>query len=90
VRKEGSDLACTTRAVSVAIVNDEASIVELLKWNLEKEGYDARGYPNTAAALGLIEKPADVALLDKANFDGTIAAKLRRRDLPRARLRCWT
>jgi DNA-binding response OmpR family regulator len=56
----------------VAIVNNEKSLVEALTLNLREEGYEVRAYANTAAALELIDKPADIALLDKSNspYDG--------------------
>jgi DNA-binding response OmpR family regulator len=58
--------------LTVAIVNDEPGILQAVRCRLESEGYDVRAYANTADALELISKPADVALLDGSNhpFDG--------------------
>jgi two-component system response regulator ChvI len=66
---------------TVAIVNDEQSLIELLRFNLERRSYLVRAYTNTSDALDLIQDPADVALIDRTNwpFDGLeLYSRLRR------------
>ena len=55
------------RKPSVAIVNNERIIATSLRMALEAEGFLVRTYADTASALGLIDDPADIALLDKTN-----------------------
>lgn len=55
------------RTPTLAIVNDERNIVTSLRMVFEAEGFRVRGYADTVSALQLIDDPADVALLDKAN-----------------------
>jgi two-component system, OmpR family, alkaline phosphatase synthesis response regulator PhoP len=51
--------------VRVLIVDDEPDIVELLKYNLQSEGYDCLTAPNGEKALELVEKhKPDLILLD--------------------------
>lgn len=51
--------------VRVLIVDDEPDIVELLKYNLQAEGYDCLTAPNGEKALELVEKhKPDLILLD--------------------------
>jgi DNA-binding response OmpR family regulator len=77
----------------VAIVNNEAALVEALTYNLSEEGYEVRTYDNTAAALELIERPTDIALLDKSNhpFNGVeLYRRLRAHvDMPIVFLSAW-
>jgi DNA-binding response OmpR family regulator len=77
----------------IAVVNNEAALVQALSYNLREEGYDVRAYDNTADALELIRKPADIALLDKSNspFDGVeLYRRLRKHlDMPVIFLSAW-
>lgn len=51
--------------IRVLIVDDEPDIVELLKYNLQSEGYDCLTAPNGEKALELVEKhKPDLILLD--------------------------
>jgi len=51
--------------IRVLIVDDEPDIVELLKYNLQSEGYDCITAPNGEKALELVEKhKPDLILLD--------------------------
>jgi two-component system, OmpR family, response regulator ChvI len=70
--KKGNAVRTPHRRQVIAVVNDEAALLEGLTYNLRDEGYEVRLYDNTADALELIERPADIALLDKSNypFDG--------------------
>lgn len=78
---------------SVAIVNNEAALVEALTYTLMDQGYEVRAYDNTADALELIQKPADIALLDKSNypFDGVeLYSRLRKHlDMPVVFVSAW-
>ena len=55
------------KKICVAIVNDDETIGDLIRFNLEQSKYEVRCYRNTRDALELIERPADIALLDFSN-----------------------
>ena len=59
--------ATLARKPTIAIVNNETSIVRSLGILLEREQFCVRSYSNTHDALELIDCPADLALLDKTN-----------------------
>lgn len=82
-----------SRQPTLAIVTDEENLAVMLRYNFESEGYRVRIYGSTAEALELIEKPADVALLDRTNspFDGVeLYRRLRQHvDMPVIFLTAW-
>lgn len=82
------------RERTVAIVNDDEAILELLTYNIRNAGYVVRRYNNTQDALELIERPADIALLDRTNipFSGIeLYRRLRSRTtMPIIFLSAWT
>ena len=50
---------------TILVVDDEEDILQLLRYNLEKEGYAVRTASNGAQALEVAEKgPLDLILLD--------------------------
>jgi two-component system, OmpR family, response regulator ChvI len=54
-----------TEMASIALVDDDENIVEVLKTFFEAEGYQVRAYHDGAAAFtGLSENPPDIAILD--------------------------
>lgn len=69
------------RRRTVAVVNDDDALVQLLRFNLEREGYAVRAFTNTDDALELVQVPADLALIDRTNrpLDGVeLYARLRK------------
>ncbi|MCI6609987.1 MAG: response regulator transcription factor [Ezakiella sp.] len=49
----------------VYVVDDEKTITDIVKFNLEKEGFEVNTYPNGNEALEAVyEKPCDLMLLD--------------------------
>ncbi|HOA76058.1 MAG TPA: response regulator transcription factor [Phycisphaerae bacterium] len=55
-----------SNARSILIVEDEADLAEVLKFNLEREGYQCRWAPDGGAALAELEKDLpDLILLDR-------------------------
>jgi DNA-binding response OmpR family regulator len=53
---------------TIAIVNNEQSLAELLAYNLEAAGYRARVYHRSDVALeALLAEPAELALIDGTN-----------------------
>lgn len=56
----------STQSRSILIVEDEADLAEVLKYNLEREGYDCRWVADGTAALAELEKDLpDLILLDR-------------------------
>lgn len=54
---------------TIAVVNDCASLAEILQYNLEWEGYRVRVYHNSGDALeALIEVPPDLVIMDGTNY----------------------
>jgi len=51
----------------IAIVNDEASLMMLLRYNLETK-YSLHLYDNTYDALELLDRPVDLVFLDASNY----------------------
>jgi two-component system alkaline phosphatase synthesis response regulator PhoP len=51
-------------AKTVLVVDDEEDIVALLRYNLEKEGYNVLSANDGAGALALTEQPIDLVVLD--------------------------
>ena len=50
----------------IVIVEDEEDILELLEYNLQKEGYETIGYLNTQNVSTLLEEePVDLLLMDR-------------------------
>lgn len=50
----------------IVIVEDEEDILELLEYNLQKEGYETIGYLNTQNVAQLLEEePVDLLLMDR-------------------------
>jgi len=50
---------------SIAVVDDEANILETVEFALRREGYDVRSYPDGAEAWSAFERALpDVAILD--------------------------
>ena len=65
----------------VLVVDDEESILELLKYNLEKQGYDVRTAPDGQVAVDIAKKfHPDLVLLDimMPKMDGVEACRLLR------------
>lgn len=49
----------------VYVVDDEKTITDIVKFNLEKEGFEVNAYPNGNEALEAVyERPCDLMLLD--------------------------
>jgi DNA-binding response OmpR family regulator len=55
-----------SRQAAVLVVEDEADLAELLRYNLEREGYACQCVSSGDAALAaIIEQPPDLVLLDR-------------------------
>lgn len=55
----------------IVIVEDEEDILELLEYNLQKEGYETVGFLNTKTVVQLLEEePVDLLLMDR-NLPGS-------------------
>lgn len=53
---------------TIAIINNEKMLVELLAWNLREVGYDVRSYLRSDLGLcALLQEPADLVLIDTFN-----------------------
>ena len=50
---------------TVLVVDDEEDIVSLLRYNLEKEGYDVLTALDGETALTTAEQPVDLVVLDR-------------------------
>ncbi len=69
----------------IAIVEDEEDILELLEYNLQKEGYETIGLLNTSTIVQLLEEePIDLFLMDRnlPNVEGSeFVEELRRKGI---------
>jgi len=55
--------------VSIALVNDEPALLDLLKYNLGRNGYRVRGYDSCSDALNALKVlRADLIITDASNF----------------------
>jgi two-component system response regulator ChvI len=53
---------------SIAVVNNEKNLAQMLAMNLRAAGYEVRAYHRSDEALhALSERPADLALIDRTN-----------------------